>query len=306
MTSEQLRYAIELANYHTMQRAADVLHITKSGLSRAIQQLEEELGVQLFSRTSAGTQLTEQGKQLLPLMQQELRVNFRLHQSATNLRHSATGRIVHFGYANTLLRPLVREYLATRKRDPHFSYLDLSQHPTAEIVRLVESGELDAGFIDADRELQQRLSHLDFHPIHTGGLSLFTSAQNALDGQSLTIENLRTQQYVMLKDPINQTVFDHLQSLCGPLEVVLQTQDYAIACEAVHQLDAVLPACGLLLYGAVENYRDYQLVEHPLTGLVDDHFTYGWISNPQHPLDKPTANFIARVCQRIEDGAKQD
>ena len=45
MTFEQLLYAEVLSHHTSMQKAADMLHITKSGLSMAIGQLEEELGV---------------------------------------------------------------------------------------------------------------------------------------------------------------------------------------------------------------------------------------------------------------------
>ena len=48
MTFEQLLYAEVLSRYSSMQKAADVLHITKSGLSLAIGQLEQELGVKLL------------------------------------------------------------------------------------------------------------------------------------------------------------------------------------------------------------------------------------------------------------------
>ena len=43
-------------------RAAEKLHIEQSPLSRAIKELEEELGVQLFVRTSRSTRLTRAGK----------------------------------------------------------------------------------------------------------------------------------------------------------------------------------------------------------------------------------------------------
>ena len=67
MTFEQLLYAEILAQHHSMQKAADALHISKSGLSLAITQLENELGVKLFERSAKGTYLTKKGRQLLVL-----------------------------------------------------------------------------------------------------------------------------------------------------------------------------------------------------------------------------------------------
>ena len=54
MTLEQLLYADMLAHCSSLQEAADRLHITKSALSTAISQLEDELGVRIFERTSRG------------------------------------------------------------------------------------------------------------------------------------------------------------------------------------------------------------------------------------------------------------
>lgn len=65
MTFEQLLYAEILAQHHSMKKAADALHISKSGLSLAITQLENELGVKLFERSAKGTYLTKKGRQLL-------------------------------------------------------------------------------------------------------------------------------------------------------------------------------------------------------------------------------------------------
>ena len=53
-------------------RAGQVLHLSQSGVSRAIQRLEERIGVRLFERTSKTMRLTEEGRrfctEVLPLL----------------------------------------------------------------------------------------------------------------------------------------------------------------------------------------------------------------------------------------------
>ncbi|WP_395390690.1 MULTISPECIES: LysR family transcriptional regulator [Levilactobacillus] len=61
MTFEQLLYTLELAKHRTLGEAADVLHISKSGLSQTISQLEAELNTTIFERTHDGTSLTVAG-----------------------------------------------------------------------------------------------------------------------------------------------------------------------------------------------------------------------------------------------------
>jgi DNA-binding transcriptional LysR family regulator len=47
-----------------LTRAAERLHLSQSALSSQLRQLEDELGLSLFRRTSKGMELTEAGREL--------------------------------------------------------------------------------------------------------------------------------------------------------------------------------------------------------------------------------------------------
>ena len=62
MYLEQFMYFIEVANTKSMSIASNNLHVTQQNISRAIKQLETELGVTLFTRSKNGVFLTEDGQ----------------------------------------------------------------------------------------------------------------------------------------------------------------------------------------------------------------------------------------------------
>lgn len=62
MELNQLQQLVVIAEENALLRAAQKLHISQSALTRSIQRLEDELGIQLFDRTHNSIKLNEAGK----------------------------------------------------------------------------------------------------------------------------------------------------------------------------------------------------------------------------------------------------
>lgn len=60
-----LKYAVEVARTTSITKAAEALYMGQPNLSRAIKDLEEELGIKIFKRTSKGIVPTEEGEEFL-------------------------------------------------------------------------------------------------------------------------------------------------------------------------------------------------------------------------------------------------
>jgi len=88
MELRHLRYFIAVAEELHFARAAERLHIEQSPLSRAIKDLETDLGVQLFEREPRGTRMTWAGQVWLDGVR---RVFTALDQAKSNLQAAASG-----------------------------------------------------------------------------------------------------------------------------------------------------------------------------------------------------------------------
>jgi DNA-binding transcriptional LysR family regulator len=70
MEMHQVRYFLAVARVLNFTRAAEECHVAQPSLTRAIKQLEGELGGELFRRERNLTHLTDLGHRMLPMMQQ--------------------------------------------------------------------------------------------------------------------------------------------------------------------------------------------------------------------------------------------
>ena len=70
MEMHQVRYFLAVARALNFTRAAEECHVAQPSLTRAIRQLEGELGGDLFRRERPQAQLTELGQRMLPLLKQ--------------------------------------------------------------------------------------------------------------------------------------------------------------------------------------------------------------------------------------------
>lgn len=72
MTLQQLRYAVAIADYKSMNKAAAELFVTQPSLSNTIKDLEQEIHIEIFRRSNRGIVITPEGEEFLGYARQML------------------------------------------------------------------------------------------------------------------------------------------------------------------------------------------------------------------------------------------
>lgn len=141
----QLRTFLVVARCQHLTRAGEQLHLSQPAVSKQIKALEDELGVTLFNRTTAGVLLTRVGNALLPLVEQTLAAATTLTSTAARLRGEVAGRV----RLGTIVDPEslgFADFLAQMVRWHPMIELKLRHGISGEILELIQAGELDAGY----------------------------------------------------------------------------------------------------------------------------------------------------------------
>lgn len=143
MELRHLRYFTTLAETLHYGQAAERLHIVQPALSMQIKALEDELGVQLFTRNRRSVALTEAGRVFLEEARRSLHHAEQARQAARDAARGAAGRM-RMGFStgavsSGVLRRLVRAIRA----ESSGLILDFTETHPMRASRALLEGELD-------------------------------------------------------------------------------------------------------------------------------------------------------------------
>lgn len=240
-----LGYFIAVAEEGHIGRAAARLHMTQPPLSRAMHQLEADLGVQLLQRTPHGVVLTAAGQTLLV----EARA---LHQQTDRLRarvRDAAGepRITIGSLADTA--DLVGARLVTpfRRQHPHVS-VGIHEYDLADPTAGLRTGSVDIALTRTPFNTEGlRIRVLQQQPVGVV-VSLSDPLAEQPDAANVSANNLRDRRWVRLPETADPTWLAYWMGPSPDLErpVVRTIQEcvHAVLWDhmaALAPLDQVLP-----------------------------------------------------------------
>lgn len=146
MDIRQIEYFSEVAKQLSFTKAASTLHVSQPSLSKAIQNLEAELGVPLFYRSSKQLELTDAGRAVLVNAQHVLSAFKNLRSELTDLMELKKGEI-RIGIPPIVGVEFFSKLISLYKEKYPYIEIKLTEVGTKKIRQGVEEGELDIGLI---------------------------------------------------------------------------------------------------------------------------------------------------------------
>ncbi|MGR9281389.1 LysR substrate-binding domain-containing protein [Rhizobium johnstonii] len=191
-----LRYAILVAEHGSFRRAAEVLNLSQSTLSRRVQLLERRLGIPLFERMPSGVRPTTAGERFLK------EATFgagHLQQAIDALSNVGRGEIgrLRLGLVASLGRGFLTDLLELYRRRYPFVEVTFEEATSQQNVAGVVNGRLDAAFIRGSARLQGlKREHLWDEKIYVA----LPRRHQLASGHNIKLDDIRHETFLIAAD----------------------------------------------------------------------------------------------------------
>ncbi|APM38311.1 LysR family transcriptional regulator [Clostridium kluyveri] len=201
MTLQQFRYIVEISKHNSISKAASALYVTQPSISKAVQELENDLGITIFNRTNKGVVFTKEGAELLfyakMLLEQAESVvyHFKKQKTTDLIKFSISSQ--HYGFAIEAVANLMG-YFSERKYE-----LTIHEGKTTEVIDDVYASRSILGILsltDLNKSFFERYfisNSLVFTPMASLKQHVFLRKEHPLANfQSITLEQLKNYPYL--------------------------------------------------------------------------------------------------------------
>ncbi|MFM9977878.1 MAG: LysR family transcriptional regulator [Sphingomonadaceae bacterium] len=176
MEMQQVRYFLSVARTLNFTRAAEESNVTQPALTRAIKQLEDELGGELIRREGRLSHLTDLGNRMLPLLQQCFDAALAAKSIAAKVKKGevptltlAVSRTLDLDHLMRLLSEMHRSFAGLQLR--------LRRGTGAQIAAMLKNGEVDLAIGGSMGESWDRL---ESWPMFSEAFDLVVGADHPL------------------------------------------------------------------------------------------------------------------------------
>ena len=183
MTLQQLRYAVCIAEKKSMNKAAGALYISQPTLSKAILDLEEEIGISLFLRSNRGVVITSDGEEFLgyarQMIEQYRMIEERFVQKQ-KIRKKFSVSMQHYPFAVKAFMEVAKEF---GMDDYAFA---IHETKTYEVMENVKNQKSEIGILyvnDFNEKAMKKIfaeMELEFQELFQCGIYVYLSKEHPL------------------------------------------------------------------------------------------------------------------------------
>ena len=298
MRIQQLEYLERIVEAGSINEAAKRLFLTQPSLSNAVKELENEMGIQIFQRSSGGISLTAEGREFMTYSKQILdQVNLmnERYKNGQQRKQSFSVSAQHYAFVVHAFVELIKsvnanEYQFTlRETETQNIFNDLAQFKS-ELGILYTNG--------FNQKIMQRLfkeNNLVFTPLFVAKPHIFVSRYNPLTSKSsVNLSDLEDYPYLSYEQgEVNSFYFS---------EEILSTQSHNKSIKVSDRATIFNLMVGLNGYtissGIISSkLNDDKIVAIPLN--VDDDITMGWLKHRQVELSPLAERYLTMLKEHI-------
>lgn len=188
MEMHQVRYFLAVARALNFTRGAEECNVAQPSLTRAIRQLEEEFGGDLFRRERPHAQLTELGQRMVPLLQQCYDSALGARLLASSIKSGEVGAL-RVALSHTIDLAILLPHIVELRK--HFKHLELKllRGTAAETAEFLKEGRAELAIASSLGDAWERL---DRWPLYTETFHLVANKRHPLAGRkAVAFEDLR-------------------------------------------------------------------------------------------------------------------
>jgi len=194
MEMHQVRYFLAVARTLNFTRAAEECNVAQPSLTRAIRQLEGELGGDLFRRERPQAQLTELGQRMLPLLKQCYESAISARSLATAIKKGEVGSL-RIALSRAIDPSLVTPHVIELGKLFEGLELKLLRGTSSEVLDYLKQGEVELGIA---AKIGDEWERLDSWPLFTEEFQLIVHSMHPLaECTSVALDDLRTERLVV-------------------------------------------------------------------------------------------------------------
>lgn len=299
MSITQLKYLVAVVKAGSINEAAKSLYISQPTLSKAIKELEKEMGITILMRTSTGITLSTDGAEFLSYARQiietvELLENKSLDRPYQEQLLSVSTQ--HYSFSVDAMVKLIEHHGGDKYQ---FSLRETRTYEIIEDVKNLKS-EIGVMYMNNFNEkiLNQLLkeSQLNFEPLFTAQPHIFISKTNPLAQKSIvSLEDLKPYPRLSFDQGDNNSFFfseEILSTLESPKNILVS--DRATIFNCMIGLNGYTISSGILS----EELNGTDII--PVKLDVDDKITIGTVTNKKAILSRVALLYLDELKNTIE------